>query len=164
MLMKRVIIFVTVLETPHTLVGAAIASKIPNPYIALPLALISHLVLEKVPHWNPHLNTEKSKFGKVTPRSFKIIVIDASIALISGTLIASQKLPNYSSAAVVMAACFFSVLPDLVEAPYFFLNWDNKYTQKWIAFQKSIQSDAGVKLGLATQVVFSLAALYWIYS
>jgi len=48
-----------VLETPHVVVGAAIATKIANPFISLPLAFASHFLLEKVPHWNPHLNTEK---------------------------------------------------------------------------------------------------------
>ena len=52
------------LETPHVIVGAAIAYKVVNPALALPLALGSHFILDITPHWNPHLSTETKKFGK----------------------------------------------------------------------------------------------------
>ena len=64
------------LETPHVIVGAAIATKVVNPALALPLAFGSHFILERVPHWNPHLNTEKNKFGKITVVSTKIVILD----------------------------------------------------------------------------------------
>ncbi|MFH1971517.1 MAG: hypothetical protein ABIJ05_04005, partial [Patescibacteria group bacterium] len=57
------------LETPHIIVGAAIASKITNPLLSIPISFVSHFVLEKVPHWNPHLNSETEKYGKPTKKS-----------------------------------------------------------------------------------------------
>jgi len=63
-----------VLETPHVVVAAAIAVNVANPALAIPLALGSHFVLEKVPHWNPHLNTELKKFGKVSAQSTNIVI------------------------------------------------------------------------------------------
>ena len=57
------------LETPHVAVGAAIAVAIPNPYLAIPLALASHMILDHTPHWNPHFYTETKKFGKPTQKS-----------------------------------------------------------------------------------------------
>jgi hypothetical protein len=58
-------LILNVLETPHVVVGAAIATKVANPALAIPLAFASHFVLEKIPHWNPHLNTELKKFGRL---------------------------------------------------------------------------------------------------
>jgi len=52
------------LETPHVLAGAVIAAKVQNPFLAIPLAFASHFILEKVPHWNPHINAEMTKFGR----------------------------------------------------------------------------------------------------
>ncbi|QQS39516.1 hypothetical protein IPM62_02805 [Candidatus Woesebacteria bacterium] len=46
------------LETPHAIVGAVIVSKVVNPYLGLSLAFLSHFVLDKVPHWNPKINTD----------------------------------------------------------------------------------------------------------
>ena len=36
--------------TPHFLVGAAIATNIPNPILGLPLAFLSHFFLDFIPH------------------------------------------------------------------------------------------------------------------
>jgi hypothetical protein len=150
------------LETPHVFIGAAIASKIPNPLISLPLALASHFILEKVPHWNPHLNQETEKYGRPTKKSTLITAIDSATALISGSLIAFQALPNTAHFFTILTACFLSALPDLVEAPYFFLGWRNKIMAKWIKWQKSIQIDTSPALGLLTQILTILAALWWI--
>jgi len=150
------------LETPHVLVGAAIASKIPNPLISIPLALASHFLLEKIPHWNPHLDTETKKYGQPTKKSTIITIIDSTIALFSGSYIACLALPNTGHALTIFFACFFSILPDLVEAPYFFLNFRKDILKRWIKFQKSIQIDTGPLLGLFTQLVVIIASLLWI--
>lgn len=150
------------LETPHVFIGAAIATKIPNPLIAIPLAFASHFVLEMVPHWNPHLNTETEKFGHVTKRSTWIVVADSTLALVSGSYVAYQALPNTGHAITILLACFASILPDLVEAPYFFLRFKNKLIAKWIALQKSIQSDTTFFPGSLTQFIVILASIFWI--
>lgn len=59
------------LETPHVLIGAAIATKVGNPFLAIPLAFASHFVLETVPHWNPHLNTETKKIRTSDQKKYR---------------------------------------------------------------------------------------------
>lgn len=150
------------LETPHVFIGAAIATKFPNPFIAIPLAFASHFVMEMVPHWNPHLNQETKKYGHVTRKSTIITAIDSTIALVSGSIIAFRYLPDIKMVALILACCFFAVLPDIIEGPYFFLKIKNKFIESWIKFQKSIQSDTSVIPGLLTQVVTILAVIFWI--
>ena len=150
------------LETPHVIVGAAIATKVVNPALAIPLAFASHFILEKVPHWNPHLNTEKKTYGRVTPKSTKIVIADALLALFLGTYISSLVLPNINHALTILASCFVSVLPDLVEGPYYFLNMKSRLIEKWIAFQKALQNDTSVVPGLITQLTTIFAAFWWI--
>lgn len=152
------------LETPHVIVGAAIATKIPNPLISIPLVLASHFVLDMVPHWNPHLNTEKNKFGGVTKRSQFVVVGDVLLALVSGFLIASRALPDTFHFMSILAASLTSVLPDVIEGPYFFWDMKSKFIKSWIVFQKSIQADTTVLPGLAIQAVTILASLGWILS
>jgi hypothetical protein len=151
-----------VLETPHVVVGAAIATKIVNPILAIPIAFGSHFILEKVPHWNPHLNTEKNKYGKVTEKSTKIVIVDVLIALTLGTFIAFRALPNTSHATTILFASFASVLPDVIEGPYFFFDIKGKFIKKWIKFQKTLQVDASVIPGLLTQIVTIIVAFWWI--
>ena len=150
------------LETPHVVIGAVIATKIGNPFISLPLAFASHFVLEKIPHWNPHLNTEKKKYGKVTKNSTYLVAVDVVISLIIGFSLAFRVMPNTYHAVTILLACFVSVLPDVIEGPYFFFDFRNKYIKKWIAFQKSLQVDASPIPGLATQIVTVFSALWWI--
>jgi hypothetical protein len=38
------------LSTPHILVGGAIVKSIPNPFISIPLAFLSHLIFDFIPH------------------------------------------------------------------------------------------------------------------
>ena len=152
----------TVLETPHVIVGAAIATKVVHPDLAIPLSFASHFLLEKVPHWNPHLNTETEKYGAPTKKSTTIVIIDASLALVSGSYIAYRALPNTALAITIFLSCFASVLPDLIEGPYFFLKVRNETIRRWVKFQKSLQSDTTVVPGLLTQLATIFAALWWI--
>lgn len=150
------------LETPHTLTGAALATKISNPFISLPLALVSHFILDRIPHWNPHLYTEKKENGKISKKSFTIVTLDSSIALASGTIIALTQSTNTMHSFIIITACFLSVLPDVIEAPYFFLNKKSALMEKWINFQKSIQNNAILPWGIITQIIISIAAIWWI--
>jgi hypothetical protein len=152
------------LETPHVLVGAAIASKIGNPALALPLALGSHFILDLVPHWNPHLYTETQKFGKPSKKSTFIAIIDASLALILGSLIALKALPNTTQTITILLACFLSVLPDLVEGPYYFLNLKNEIVHKWILWHRSYQSNGDFYFGIISQLLIISASIWWIIS
>ena len=151
------------LETPHVVVAAAIAVNVANPALAIPLALGSHFVLEKIPHWNPHLNTELKKFGKVSAQSTNIVIIDSTLALTLGSLITYMMLPNVGLALTVLLACLASVVPDLIEAPYYFLHKNSDFIdKKWIPFKKSIQVDASKGFGLFTQLLGVLASIWWI--
>jgi hypothetical protein len=149
------------LETPHVFIGAAIATAIPNPLIAIPLAFASHFVLEMVPHWNPHLNRETKMFGQPTRRSTVVTAVDSTIALISGSFIAYKALPNITLAITIIACCFAAVLPDVMEGPYFFLHMKNNWIKKWIHFQKSLQCDTNPIFGMLTQIITIAAVIFW---
>jgi hypothetical protein len=153
-----------VLETPHVIVGATIASKIANPILAIPLAFASHFVLDKTPHWNPHLSTEMRKYGKITDKSTKLIIVDVGLSLVSGFFIAYLKLPNYNAFFWVLMGAFAGVLPDVIEGPYYYLKVRSKALTEWLKLQKAIQSDAGPIPGLLTQFVTVAAAFWWLFN
>jgi hypothetical protein len=154
-----------VLETPHVVVGAAIAYKVVNPALALPLALGSHFVLDRVSHWNPHTYTETQKYGKPTKSSTTIATVDSILALVSGIYIASTVLPQLDKFFLILAACFLSVLPDVSKTPYYYLKNRSKLLKKWVEFERSIQVETrNVYFGIATQVTVIIAALLWIFA
>jgi hypothetical protein len=143
-------------------VGAAIATKVVHPALAIPLAFGSHFVLERIPHWNPHLNTETEKFGEPTTNTKIIVFIDVLSSLALGGFIAYRALPDTALFATILTSCFASTLPDLIEGPYFFLRMRSRFIKNWIKFQKSIQSDTEIVPGIITQIVTILAAFWWI--
>src|SRR3990172_2562376 len=150
------------LETPHIAVGAAIATKIPNPLIAIPLAFCSHFILEMIPHWNPHLNTEIKKQGKLSDKTLKIIIIDLIFSTVISLGFAYNALPNTNHAVTILLASFASILPDLIEGPYFLFGIRSKITDKWLTIQKAIQNDTNIYFGLLTQGATILAAVWWV--
>ena len=141
------------LETPHVALGIAIAVAVPNPLISIPLAFASHFVLDMTPHWNPHLNTETKKYGYLTNKTLLIIGLDLACAAVLTAFVSKGNIN-------ILLASFASILPDIVEGPYFLLGWKNEFVKKWISFQKSIQSDANIYWGLLTQILGILGALY----
>jgi hypothetical protein len=151
-----------VLETPHVIVGAAIAARVSNPFLAIPLAFLSHFALELVPHWNPHINTEIKTHGHITKESMRVMYFDSFLALASGTFL-SFAAPSPHGPIVSLIACFASVLPDVIEAPYFLFHYKHKFLLMWLRFQKSLQNDADPLPGLLTQGAFSMAALWWMF-
>lgn len=151
------------LETPHVVLGAVIAKMIPNPLISVPLSFTSHFVLDMVPHWNPHLNTEIKKFGKLTNKTLIIIAVDLFISVLAIIFLTSKALPNQQQALNVFLSMSFSILPDVVEGPYFLFGYRNKFLNIWMKFQKSIQTDANLFWGLLTQVLLLVVSLYYLF-
>jgi len=151
------------LELPHTLVGAAIVTAIPDPRISLPLALVSHFITDYVPHWNPHIHTELKKTGKISPVSKAILFLDSGGALLLGTYIASQALPDLNRFAVIMLACFLAVAPDVLEIPYYIFKSDSPWIKKLIAFQRAHQWNVPVFWGILAQILVVFLCLQVIF-
>ena len=143
------------LETPHVALGAAIAIAIPNPIISIPLAFASHFLLDMTPHWNPHINTEMKKFGKLANQTLFIIGLDLASAVLLTIFIGKTDINVY-------LASFAAILPDLAEGPYFLFGWRNKYLDTVLRLQRSIQASTDIFWGLLTQVIVLAASLYWV--
>jgi hypothetical protein len=153
------------LETPHVAVGIAIATKIPNPWISIPLAFASHFVLDKIPHWNPHLYTETQKTGKPSKQSTIIAIADISASLILGSAFAYNAIPNTQMAIVILACSFASVLSDVIKYPYYYFHLRQKWLVTWVKFERSMQVDTKtVFWGVLTQLTTIAASLFWIFS
>ena len=150
------------LETPHALLGAAIAVKLGNPALSIPLAFASHFILERVPHWNPHLNAETDKYVKPTKNSTIIVVIDSSLALILGSASAFSQATKTTMVIGTLLSAFAAVLPDLIEAPYLFLKIrNNEYIKGGFVFKREFRLTLLPFWGLLTQIL-TIPQLFWL--
>ena len=135
------------LETPHALVGMVIVVAIPNPLVSLPLAFLSHFAVDMLPHWNWEPNTR--------PLSLLGIILD----LILLEIITVYFVTRSPQPLILAAGSFLAILPDLLEAPHIFLGFENRYLQKLLQFQKSIQNNVSVLPGVITQLILSAICL-----
>ena len=148
------------LELAHALTGGVIAYQIKNPAVSLPLALASHFMIDLLPHWNPHLAKEKKRFGFVSKKTTFLVVVDSLIGLTLGLFLAFRVLPDTKRMFLVIAGCFLAILPDLIEAPFYFLNQKGKFLKKLVNFQGKIQYNAPFWPGMLFQVLYVSALLY----
>lgn len=142
------------LESIHALTGGVIAYKIGNPLISLPLAFLSHFIVDMLPHWNPSLHKEKKELGNISDKTKIIIFIDCAVGLFLGLWLTFKKLPNLNQTAVVLLGCFFGILPDLLEAPYYLLNKKTKNLKWLIDFQGKHQLNVPFIPGMIFQIIY----------
>ncbi len=107
------------MATAHTLVAGAIAAKVGNPSLALPLALTSHFILDSIPHWD--FGTSWRKRTKFATGAFAIVDTVIGISL-TWFMFAPKVTP------LLLASCLMlSVIPDWMEAPWYIFFADPKH-------------------------------------
>jgi len=150
------------LLTPHILFALYLTSVLPV-WIALPLAFMSHMVFDfMLPHWNPHIFTELKKFGKIQKPSLAVIVVDCLTSLGFVLYFASKAFPDISAITVIFLAAFLSILPDIVEIPYYFFNYRSKNMKKIMDFQHRYQARGDVIWGNLSQWGLATLCLYFL--
>ncbi|MBX6334652.1 hypothetical protein IRY61_04940 [Candidatus Saccharibacteria bacterium] len=94
----------------HAATGVAIAVAVPHAVFALPLAFVSHFVLDKLPHWGSnHLDGRHKIFRR-------IILLD-TIAGVGFVLFMMLAMPQH--ALLIALAAMAATAPDLMWLPNF---------------------------------------------
>ena len=137
------------LNTVHVTAAAAIVVAIPDPVVSLPLALVSHIVLDTVPHWN--WSPGKTMVGKLASINDGLIAIIVILGL-------SIYLNN---SWVVLAAGLLSMLPDVIQTPYHFWGWQPGWLVSFINWERRRQRWPWMKkwMGVSTQIVVLIISL-----
>lgn len=129
--------------TAHALVGGAIAASVSNPAIALPLAAISHPILDMIPHWDLGIGWRKK--NKVT--FFAEAVLDLVLGIVLAFLIFGRNIePIY-----FLSVIFFSEVWDILMMPYILFNWKFVPFSTAYSLQHKIQSNIKLPWGILTQ-------------
>jgi len=99
----------------HALTGAIIGAVIPNPWLALPLAFLSHFVLDALPHYDVPGDTDESR---INSRLFLQVQIIGGFVLCV-MLVAGMWAVHPDNWFVICLAAFLGTSPDLLSAPRF---------------------------------------------
>lgn len=137
----------------HALIGAAIASKIPNPYIGLSLAFFGHFVADLIPHWDFAIDRRV----KTRRRFFFEAVFDVLLGFITVWYVFNH-LPVHP--AYLLAAIITAQLPDWVEwALPSILNYHGFPVPFVHRLQQKLHWKMGLPWGLVTQLAIILGLL-----
>jgi hypothetical protein len=105
--------------TPHLLIGAAIGAKTHNLGLIIILGLLSHLILDRIPHWD-YPNTGISNFKKTKDLKRFIfdllkIVIDGVVGIIIVFLLVRKTdlRLDIRNLIFILLGIIFATLPDI---------------------------------------------------
>lgn len=96
----------------HVVTGALIAAVVPIPQIAIPLAFLSHFVLDALPHYG---DTNKHSWLN---RHFKYVL--GTDALIMTMFLLAVVLLQPLHWVLILIAALVAVSPDVLWVPYYF--------------------------------------------
>lgn len=142
------------LSVSHALTGAFIAVKVSNPYLAIPLILLSHYLEDMVPHWD--VGTGLTKGVKSPMDAFRHEIVDLALAgVLVIVMFRSHEIIPYWGA-------FLGLLPDFLKAPRNFWKWEPRWLAPLNRFHHSFHhSIPRVWDGLAPQIL--LLIILWIF-
>ncbi|MFH1243965.1 MAG: hypothetical protein V1487_00095 [bacterium] len=140
------------LSISHAVTGAFIATKVANPYLAIPLILTAHYLEDAVPHWD--VGTGLTKGTKSSALVFRHELLDLTLAgLLVILMFRSSGLTPYWGA-------FLGLLPDFLESPRNFLHSEPRWLTPINRFHQLFHhSIPKVWAGLAPQIL--LLTLLW---
>jgi len=128
--------------TPHLLIGGAIGSKIKNYWAIFIIALISHFVLDAIPHWEYVI-----KIVGVSGNEFLAITVEALLDILIGVSVISLLLKHSHLAKPALVGAFFAILPDgfiFVHAlAQVFFDWNLTFLNPLINFHHQIHFSDG---------------------
>ncbi len=139
------------LITPHFLLGAALTKKMNSLLWGLPLAYVSHFVLDAVPNWDVGLTST----GKIC-----IIAIDGIIALVLIRLLSTSISGVQRDKILLCAGGVFGILPDLLSQGSKIVGF-NGYTP-FEGLHQCIQKNAQIYWSLPVQILISCILMIWI--
>lgn len=106
--------------TGHAVIGTAIAASISNPFLAIPLSVISHVAADMTPHWDPGTHRDK----KTHDRFFSEAVLDVLVSILVTFFIVVFIFPK-TNLAYAYINVFAAQFLDWACMPYLFFKIKN---------------------------------------
>jgi hypothetical protein len=135
------------LATTHSLASALIVSRIPSPLISFPLIIITHYIMDFIPHWDT--GTGLTKGLKSRKKAFRDTIIDLAVAAIL-VFFFFQLGKKFS--VKLWFGVLLGITPDLLESPALFLNYRPLIIAKIEEFQDSFHHSVKFPEGLIPQL------------
>lgn len=139
------------LITPHVLLGAAVTKKINSILWGLPIAYISHFVLDAVPNWD---------VGLTSTVNICIITIDGIIALLLISLLSASFRHTYRVRIFLWTGGLLGLLPDILSQGSKVIGFNGSIPLECL--HQCIQKNAQIYWSLPVQILLSFLLVVWI--
>lgn len=134
--------------TGHAVIGVAIAAVFPEPIIAIPLAVASHVAADLFPHWDAGTNRRDKSKDRFLGEAVADVVLSVIVTFLLITYIFPQTNLIYAYV-IVFAAQFL----DWAMAPYLFFHITKpSIFEKIYRFQKKTNNRLDKPWGVIGQV------------
>jgi hypothetical protein len=157
--------------TPHIIVGAVIGAKTQNLGLIIILGILTHIILDKLPHWDYPVKKYTKNFKKTKKiKSILPLVLHSTIDVVVGLLIVFfivwQK-DLFNLLPFIIIGIIASLLLDAVGA-YVLLFTKESFAKKYLKFlHKYLHHSEGKQkegeitfLGLATQIIVVIISVF----
>ncbi len=143
------------LISPHVTAGVVLGTIIGNPIIVIPVAILSHFVLDSVPHWQETLAPYKP-----TRKTYLRIPFDLAIAT-AMVLLALNLQPQHALS--IWLGAIFASGPDLDVIVIAFPQLKHGLIEKYWDWHCAIQRETSSLWGLAPQLAVLALGVFMIY-
>lgn len=138
------------LSISHAATGAFIATRVPNPLLAIPLVLASHYAEDWILHWDVGTGLSNGSRKRSTAIFLELFDLGIAALLVYYLFQAGNSELNI----MAWAGAFTGLLPDFLEAPRNFLHYNPWWLKPINDFHHGFHhSTPNMLLGLAPQIV-----------
>lgn len=142
--------------TGHAIIGAVIAAKIGNPQLAIPIALVSHVLADLTPHWDLGTNGNITKDKDIVIKTFTDVLFGFVISFAMLGIFFPGTNPAYAFSIIII-----SQLPDWLAFPYLFLKIDVPPFNWVYKFQKVFHWEMEKPWGIIIQAAILLSIVFF---
>lgn len=157
--------------TVHAAAATIIGKKVNNSIIAFILGLISHFILDLIPHGDENLGKKFLGVNIKTREDFRILALYGSIdsCFLAMFLIFFFKTFDFATSDNVVWAIIGGILPDILVALHKITNLKilkpiakiHAYNHGWII--KKIKGDVPLQYGVLMQIISMILIVWLIY-
>ncbi len=141
----------------HILAGAVIAKYFPNIFLIIILGLISHFLIDAIPHRDSIMDRDSFKKNYKVKITKKLIAFKSIDILISLLIIIYLQI--HFKSLLMLFAIFVSLLPDIAKIGYLTKLKNNSFFKKYMLFHSKIQKDVSWRLGILIQLIVTVTLI-----
>lgn len=151
----------------HILFGMVIGLEFHSAWLIIPIALLSHFILDYIPHWDGFFDKElfqETGIARITKRDVIVKTVDFSFMILISIYFYSMYIESGLTVnkTYLLLGAFMALFPDFVKIGYLTRLKKRKSFQSYLHFHSKIQRDITWKKGLIIQLILLIILILYL--